>query len=424
MKKFLKTGSIHLLLILFSVLICACDNEDDDAGNVNEIVTSNIVETAQDTDALSTLVAALEKADENEGSNLIATLNGDGPFTVFAPTNDAFLTLFEQLDGFDTLEDFDTEEEKALLASILQYHVIVGTAAGSSDLSNEQELSTAQGETLTVVLNEMVFIQDATDEDAEVIIPDVIASNGVVHVVDKVLLPQEVIDTLNELGTLVDIVVANESLSLLEAAVLKADLAETLSGEGPFTVFAPTDDAFTDLLTLLGSDYMTLDDFDTEEEIDLLTDILLYHVIPAQVLEADLIEGEVATALPENNIQIISSEDTFVIGDASDVNANITETDILASNGVAHTIDKVLLPQRAIEFVATLTLKNIVEIATQTDDLSLLVEALVRADAGLVEALAGDGPFTVFAPDNHAFVELLEVLGDGYHGIDDFDTPE
>ncbi|SFR52030.1 Uncaracterized surface protein containing fasciclin (FAS1) repeats [Robiginitalea myxolifaciens] len=429
MKHFVNFKST-LLLLAVTLFAFSCDPNDDD-DQMREM-DDNIVVTAQNTEALSNLVAALSTADENEDSDLIATLSGDGPFTVFAPTNEAFTALLNSLDGFDTLEDFDTPEERAILATILQYHVIAGAAAASTDLSEGQELTTVQGEILTVSLEGGVFINDATDVDAEVVIPDVTASNGIVHVIDKVLVPQAILDALageeddmeEDSKNLVEIVVETEALSVLEAAVIKADLAGTLSGDGPFTVFAPTDDAFLALLDILGDDYNSLDDFDTEAELALLTDILLYHVIPAQVLEADLAEGSVGTALADNSLEIIASGDTFVIGDASDVNANITGTDILASNGVAHTIDKVLLPQAAIDFVASLQAKNIVQIAQETDDLSILVDALIAADAGLVETLSGDGPFTVFAPTNEAFVALLDALGDDYNSLDDFDTDE
>ena len=432
MKHFMKWKSIFLLTLI-AIVTFACSNDDEQENFLAQQVTSNIVETAQDTEALSSLVAALAKADENDDSNLIGTLSGEGPFTVFAPTNDAFTALLANLDGFDSLEDFDTPEERTLLASILQYHVIAGAAAASTDLIGGQEFMTVQGESITISLDGGVFISDATDDNAEVVIPDVGTSNGIVHVIDKVLLPQVIIDALNgeddemedELGTLVELVVETEALSVLEAAVIKAGLVETLSSEGPFTVFAPTDDAFVALLEVLGDDYNSLDDFDSEEEIALLTDILLYHVIVgATVKEADLSEGSVATALADNSLEIIAEGDTFVIGDASDVNANITGTDFMASNGVAHTIDKVLLPQSAIDFVASLQMKNIVEIAIETDDLSLLVDALVAANAGLVEALSGEGPFTVFAPTNEAFVNLLSILGDDYHSLEDFDTQE
>ena len=250
---------------------------------------------------------------------------------------------------------------------------------------------------------------------SEVIIPDVDASNGIVHVIDKVLLPQEVLSALAPPQDLVDVVIATETLSALEAAVIKADLVDTLKSDGPFTVFTPTDDAFMALLMALGNDYNSLDDFDTEEEIALLRDILLYHVIPAKVMEADLAAGEVGTALADNSIEIIESDGTFVIGDATDMNASILDTDIEATNGVAHVINKVLLPQSAIDFLASLEMKNIVELAVETDDLSLLVDALVAANAGLVETLSGDGPFTVFAPTNDAFVALLGILGDDYN---------
>ena len=419
------------LFLLAGFLLTSCENEDDGAQRQtaqSTDVTANIVEVAQDTEALSSLVAAVLKADELDETDLAGTLSGEGPFTVFAPTNDAFAALLGSLEGFDSLEDFDTDEEKELLVTILTYHVVAGVAAQSGDLSDGQVITTFQGEDVTISLEGGVFVQDKTEDLAEVILPDVQASNGVVHVVNKVLIPQEVLDALNgeeeEEGTLVDLVVETEALSILEAAVIKAGLVDTLNSDGPFTVFAPTDDAFLALLELLGDDYNSLDDFDTEEEMMLLKNVLLYHVIPAEVFAADLAPGSVGTAFSGNDLEIIASGETFVIGDATDINANITGTDFTASNGVAHTIDKVLLPQAALDFVAQMNLKNIVEIAVETDDLSLLVEALIQADAGLVEALSGEGPFTVFAPTNDAFQDLLDALGPDYHSIADFDTPE
>ncbi len=428
-----KVVSIKSLLALLAIVFVAwsCDNDENDDLTARTVAEKNIVETAAGDDALASLVAALTSADNNEGTDLIGTLSGDGPFTVFAPTNAAFTALLESLDGFETLADFDTAEERDILATILKYHVVSGVAAKSTDLSADQMIPTVQGEDVVISLEGGVFIKDkqaAEVQAAKVVIADVEASNGVVHVIDKVLLPKAIIDALNngemtnETGTLVDVVVATEALSILEAAVIKAGLAETLSSEGPFTVFAPTDDAFVALLDILGDDYNGLDDFDTEAEIALLKDILLYHVIAARVLAEDLAPGAVGTALADNTIEVIASGDTFVIGDASGTDANITATDIMASNGVAHTIDKVLLPQSAIDFVASLSLKSIVDTAVATDDLSLLVDALIQADAGLVETLNGEGPFTVFAPTNQAFVDLLALLGDDFNSLSDFDT--
>lgn len=417
---------LHFTLLACFALFFSCEDKDDTViENKSELT---IVETAQATEPLSSLVAALAKADEKDGTDLIGTLSAAGPFTVFAPTNEAFAALLANLDGFDSLEDFDTDEEKDLLATILTYHVVAGASVLSTDLSDGQMVTTVQGEDLTINLDGGVFIKDAADSGAQVILADVEASNGIVHLIDTVLIPQSVLDAIaagmEDSKNLVEIVVATETLSILEAAVIKADLAATLSSEGPFTVFAPTDDAFVALLDILGDDYNSLDDFDTEAELALLTDILLYHVIPAKVLAADLAPSQVGTALANNSVEIIASNGTFVIGDASSVDANITATDIEASNGVAHTIDKVLLPQSAIDFVTNMNMMTIVELAVATNDLSVLVDALVQADAGLVDVLNGEGPFTVFAPTNQAFVDLLDALGDDYNSLADFDTAD
>jgi uncharacterized surface protein with fasciclin (FAS1) repeats len=417
-----------LMFALLSLLVLSCEKNDD--GITERAIEQNLVAKAQETDALSSLVAALIKADENEGTDLVTTLSSDGAFTVFAPTNDAFAELLGGLENYNSLEDFDSEEDKELLATLLTYHVYADGIVPSSELSDGQTITMIQGEDLEVKLDNGVFINDATGGQAQVIIPDIAVSNGIVHVVDKVLVPQAVIDVLNtendneEEGTLVDLVVEAENLSVLEAAVIKAGLVDTLNSEGPFTVLAPTDEAFVALLAVLGDNYNSLDDFDTEEELALLKDILLYHVIATEVFEADLAPGNVPTALADNSLEIIASNDTFVIGDASDTNANISATDLTASNGVAHIIDKVLLPQSAIDFVTSLSLKTIVEIAVETDDLSLLVEALVQANAGLVELLGTEGPFTVFAPTNEAFAAVLHALGENYNSLADFDTEE
>ncbi|MEM9142047.1 MAG: fasciclin domain-containing protein [Bacteroidota bacterium] len=379
----------------------------------------NLVEIVVENENLSVLEAAVIKA------GLADTLSGDGPFTVFAPTDDAFVALLDILgDDYTSLDDFDEEAEIALLTDILLYHVVPAKVL-AADLQPGSVPTAFENNNLHVIASGGSFaIGDASDVNAHITGTDILASNGVAHTIDKVLLPQSALDFVASLNrkNLVEIVVENENLSVLEAAVIKAGLADTLSGDGPFTVFAPTDDAFVALLEVLGDDYHSLDDFDEAAEIALLTDILLYHVVPAKVLAADLQPGSVPTAFENNNLHVIASGGSFVIGDASDVNAHITGTDILASNGVAHTINKVLLPQSALDFVASLQLKNIVEIAVETDNLSLLVEALGKPDAGLVELLQGDGPFTVFAPDNHAFVDLLDLLGDDYHSLADFDT--
>ncbi|PNW29913.1 fasciclin domain-containing protein [Formosa algae] len=337
----MKTTLKYVLAFFSLVLIVAsCDSDDD---GVEMTADQNIVEIAQQTSELSNLVAALTLADSGTDSNLIATLSGDGPFTVFAPTNQAFVDLLAQLDDYNSLSDFDTDEGKAMLTTILQYHVVAGAAVSSSALIDNQEITTVQGETVMIDLTDGVYIEDATEVSAMVTTADIEASNGIIHIIDKILLPQEIIDMINA-ETLVELVSGNDDLSILEAAVIKADLVDTLNSDGPFTVFAPTNDAFAALLDELGDDYNSLDDFDTDEEMALLKNILLYHVIPSEIYAADLTETSVETAYAGNNVSVVASGSSFVIQDATGENANILAADVMASNGVAHVIDRVLLP--------------------------------------------------------------------------------
>lgn len=176
---------IYVFALLISTLFTmSCSDDDGNEAMIPE--TPNIVEAAMATPDLSLLVDALVQAD----AGLVELLQTDGPFTVFAPTNQAFANLLDDLgDSYNSLSDFDTAEEKALLADILKYHVVAGAEAYSTDLSDGQTIETALGESVTVSLTGGVFIQDATDTGAQVTAADVVTSNGVVHIINKVLLP-------------------------------------------------------------------------------------------------------------------------------------------------------------------------------------------------------------------------------------------
>ena len=307
----------------------------------------------------NTLEAALSAA------GLVNTLNGAGPFTVFAPTDAAFAALpagtVEAL-----LNDIPT------LTSILTYHV-VGAKALSSDLSNGQKIKTLNGEEILVTINASgVFINDV-----KVTVADIETDNGVVHVVDGVIMP------IVETTTVVDVIVNSPNHNTLEAAVLAAGLAGTLSGEGPFTVFAPTDDAFDALPA--GTVEALLND------IPALTAILTYHVVGAKALSSDLIDGQKIITLNGADVTVKISAAGVFINDA-----NVTVADIITDNGVVHVIDAVLLPPSP-----TNTVYDV--IANSPDHNTL--EAALNA-AGLKETLAGDGRFTVFAPTDDAFAAL------------------
>ncbi|MEO1484623.1 MAG: fasciclin domain-containing protein [Bacteroidota bacterium] len=423
---FKKIAFFFLVALAFN----SCSNNDDDGGtttdrngdtnNTNSL--PNIVELAETVDVLTLLLDAVEAA----GGDLGNTLATGDPLTVFAPSNDAFNALLAQLDGFDSLDDFDEAAEKEILTKILQYHVIADTKAFSSDLSDGQSLPTVQSENLTVTIDGSVFINDKTDESAEVVGADNQASNGIVHIIDKVLLPQEVLDILFPKPTIVELVVETEELSQLEEAVIKAGLVDDLNGEGPFTVFAPTNAAIDELFDLLGDSFNSFDDFDNFIEIQILEDILKYHVVPGNIAAADLSAGTVNTLLEGETLEIISSGETFVIGDASEVDANIENADNFASNGVVHIIDKILIPQEVQDFLDTLdpddttggvpTIKEIVE---STEELDFLREALELT--GLLETLGEEGPFTVFAPTGESVNLIFGLLGSGINSLEDVD---
>lgn len=193
---------------------------------------------------------------------------------------------------------------------------------------------------------------------------------------------------------IVEVAQADPRFSVLVEAVVAADLATTLSGTGPFTVFAPTNDAFTALLAELGLTKAQL-----LADKPLLTAVLKYHVLAGQVPKASVPLGKAITPLEGGIFKIDAVGSNLVVTDGRNRTATITATDVSASNGVIHVIDKVLLPAD----------KNIVETAQSLPDFSILVEAVVAAN--LQGTLSGTGPFTVFAPTNAAFAALLAELG-------------
>lgn len=269
----------------------------------------SIVDIAVADGRFETLVAAVGAA------GLAETLSNEGPFTVFAPTDEAFAKLPEgTVDAL--LADIPA------LTDILLYHVVEG-AVLAEDVVSLEEAQTLLGENVSIRVEDgMVYINDA-----QVILTDIIAENGVIHVIDTVLLPTEE----ESLGSIVDIAVADGRFETLVAAVQAAELAETLAGEGPFTVFAPTDDAFAKLPE--GTVEALLADIPT------LTNILLYHVVDGAVLAEVVVTLEEAETLLGEKVSIRLEDGMVYLNDAQ-----VIITDILADNGVIHVIDTVLLP--------------------------------------------------------------------------------
>ena len=404
-------------LVIASILLSPVVVADD---------TQDIPTNAQNTGTHDSLVAALSHA------GLVSALQGDGPFTVFAPTDDAFAAA-----GID-LTTFDTDEENATLSDILLYHVVSGSVS-ASDVTDGMNAEALNGDDLsfTVSSDGTVMVNGATVTSA-----DVMASNGVIHVIDTVLMPPA------DLGDIPTVAQGTGIHTSLVAAVVQAELLSTLQGDGPFTVFAPTDDAFA----AAGIDLASLD---TDEGKAALTDILLYHVVAGEVPSSAVTDGLVAAAVNGDDL-------SFTVGEGVMVNdANVVLADVPASNGVIHVIDKVLMPPADVteadgdicynmhthtiaagasftECMAyayyedyemngqtftgcynlhthTFTMVSQEEceayIWTPAVDIAMtaqattihnsLVAALTQAE--LVATLQGDGPFTVFAPTDDAF---------------------
>jgi len=301
-----------------ALMLSACGGGDDPAPPPKPEPT--LVDVAKADARFSILVEAVVAAD------LATTLSGAGPFTVFAPTNDAFAALLTELG----VSKEQLLANKDLLKTVLTYHVLPARVA-KANVPAGKAISTVQGGIFKVdaVGNDLV-ITDGRNRKAKIIATDVAGSNGLIHVIDKVILPAN--------KNLVETAIATPDLSILVEAVVAADLGATLSGTGPFTVFAPTNAAFAALLTELGVTKAQL-----LANKPLLTKVLTYHVLSGRVLKADVPIGTAVNTVQGESLTVDASLD---ITDRNGRKARITATDVMTSNGVVHLIDKVILPKQ------------------------------------------------------------------------------
>jgi transforming growth factor-beta-induced protein len=277
---------------------------------------NTIVDVAVADGRFKTLAAALGAA------GLVETLQGAGPFTVFAPTDEAFAKL-----PAGTIDELLKPENKQKLTDILLYHVVSGKVM-AADVTSLTSATTVLGKDVTVKVDMgSVYINDA-----KVIITDIEASNGVIHVIDSVLLPPAEGAMMDK--TIVDVAVADGRFKTLVAALGAAGLVETLQGAGPFTVFAPTDEAFAKLPA------GTIDTLLKPENKQKLTDILLYHVVSGKVMAADVVTLTSAPTVLGKDVTITVKDGKVFLNDT----VQVIITDIETSNGVIHVIDAVLLP--------------------------------------------------------------------------------
>ena len=270
---------------------------------------ADIISIATKDPQFSTLANALETAD------LVETLKAEGPFTVFAPNDKAFQKL---PDG--TLDNLLQDTNK--LKEVLLYHVITSKVL-AADVVNLKEAKAANEKTIDIEVKEGNVMLNST---SKIIATDILAKNGAIHIIDTVLMPPE---EANE--TIVGVAKnAGIFTSLLDSAA-KAGLVETLESDGPFTLLAPTDEAFSKLPAA------TLDSL--LKGIPRLKDLLLYHVLKGQVPSSEVVKLDEAEAMNQQNLYISLKGDNVFINEAK-----VTQTDIKAKNGIIHIIDTVLVP--------------------------------------------------------------------------------
>lgn len=269
----------------------------------------NIVDTAVEAGSFKTLAAALGAAD------LVGAVAGPGPFTVFAPTDEAFKKL-----PAGTVETLLKPENKAKLQAILKYHVVSGKVM-AADVVKVNGAVSLNGQRIDV----KVAGGKVTVDAANVVKTDIACSNGVIHVIDSVILPatDAIPAVADKAGT----------FKTLLAAVKAGGLVETLSGEGPFTVFAPTDEAFAKIPAA------TLADLLKPENKEKLASILKYHVVAGRVYSEAAVAAKSAATVQGASVKISANDKGAFVNDAK-----IIATDIDASNGVIHVIDSVIMP--------------------------------------------------------------------------------
>lgn len=343
----------HYIIAIISLafLVSACDSSTSTSAVDPDEPT--IVDIAADDDNFSILVNALAQA------NLVGALEGAGPFTVFAPTNDAFEALPDGL-----LASLTDEQ----LTEILTYHVLEAEV-GSAALQPQQSVATLNGEEIFITAQGMNV---DINGNSSVTTADVLASNGVIHVIDQVLIP-------DAFGTVVNNAQKRYFLSALVDAVVAADLAGALSDpDAEFTVFAPTNDAFAAIQDVV-------DGLSIEE----LTEVLLYHVVDARALSGDLQDGQTITTLGGGELTVGITEGVVTINGS----AVVTSADNDGTNGVIHVIDSVLIPGGGgeAEVNGTITINN------------------VGASAWVVESIDGEGISADIGVEN-ATITLQEGL--------------
>ncbi|NME72493.1 fasciclin domain-containing protein [Flammeovirga aprica] len=368
----MKTLDLLKVVFVLSILFTSCtDDNSDDPVNLPANTTTTIAGIAQSTPDFSTLTSALSSA------NLVDAFNDtDIEYTVFAPTNAAFSQLLAEPNGISSFDDISS----GALDILLKNHAVAAKLL-ASDLEDGQFLTTLAGTQLEVkITNGVVTVGGVT-----VTTPNVEASNGVIHIVDQVIVPTQSL-------TIAQLAIGTPDFSTLVTALSQANLVTPFTQvTNQYTVFAPTNKAFEDA-------GVNLDEISEAQ----LQRILLHHVASNKVLSSSLQNGQMVETLAETELMVKIEGSSVMIGDAT-----VVQADVNAFNGVVHAIDKVLIPAEELETILSIA---------SSDDFTSLATALTTANLADMFGKT-DKMYTVFAPDNMAFTSLLAAT----NGISSFD---
>ncbi len=319
-------NKLLMAALILSTSLIACDDDDDDNNNPTAPQLGTIVDLALADDRMDSLVVALTQ------SGLAPTFQDEGTFTVFAPTNQAFVNLLASNPAWDRISDIDL----TTLTGALTYHVLPSVVK-SGEIMNDSYAATLSpaGPNGT---NASLFLETGNgvkiNNSSNVIEADIMASNGVIHVIDAIITPQNIVElAINDdrFSSLVSALQADSSFSYVA----------TLSGNGPFTVFAPTNAAFQALLDS-DSTWNSLSDIPTAT----LAKVLEYHVVTVGNVQAgDLTQGQVVPTLEGSDLTVdLANGAKLGTANANQGMVDIIVTDVQGTNGVIHAVNQVLLP--------------------------------------------------------------------------------
>ncbi|WP_149277541.1 fasciclin domain-containing protein [Pareuzebyella sediminis] len=420
MKKKYASKSKAFGLGLCSALLFFTSCEKSEVKETPAPITGKMVEEVDQTD-LYGLISQREDATgfktllDYASPEVQALFSGDTEYTVFVPTDAAWDTFFLNYLNYNSISDLTIDKRKDLVDLILSYSMVSGTIPASS-LENGQVLESLAEQPFTIykynedpirIEDNLVTEFNDGDESAKIIESDVEATNGIVHMLDRLILPKGFIQTLARL------IIERDDTTIFEEALRKLDLLEFYRDVTRAHAFVPNDATWHTYFNLLGDDYNSIDDFDTEEELAILREIIEEHL--TKKIGSD---GFSAFSELEGDTQLVMRDyfenGPFGLKDATGLITQFTELDISAENrSYLYIIDRVLLPKVAVDFFLEHYKNSVLDFIMNIEDLEHISEDITCAlTDGLPSFLTDGTPFTLFLPNKEALKELSDTYGD------------